>query len=146
MLSDREIREHLDRGALIENHAEECIQPASYDLRVGSRKAVAILPHEHVLVSTIERVTLPDDVAGMVWLRSTLARRGVLFGGGWVDPGFRGNLTISLYNAGRDPIELEPGQRIAQLIFLRLPPTSGYAGRYQDSEGVRGPKDKERGG
>ena len=39
---------------------------------------------------------------------------------GFVDPGFSGNLTFELVNAGQLPIALEPGTRMAQLCFLEL--------------------------
>jgi deoxycytidine triphosphate deaminase len=57
-----------------------------------------------------------------------------------VDPGFRGQLTISLFNGGKKAIRLKAGERFAQLTLLRLARQAAtkYEGRYQDSRGVVG--------
>ncbi len=69
--------------------------------------------------------------------RSSFARRGLLLGGGFVDPGFRGQLTMSLTNMGKEDIFLKKNDRVVQMIFYEV--TAGkrvYNGRYQDSTGV----------
>ena len=124
---------------LMDGYDESCIQPASYDLRASS--LLKIKGKEHVLASTVEWIHLPLDIAGMIWLRSTWARVGLLFSGGWVDPGFSGNLTLSLFNGSDGEIRIEEGERIAQMGFLRLEGGSeGYKGAYQGSMGRVGPR------
>ncbi len=71
---------------------------------------------------------------------------------GYVDPGFKGNITLELSNLGKAPIALKPGMRIAQIVFeeLKSPSESPY-GEKEDSkyQGQKGPteskieKDKE---
>jgi dCTP deaminase len=85
----------------------------------------------------IRSVELPVDLAATLRCRSSFARRGVILGGGFVDPGFRGQLTLCLANAGSEEIHLSRGDRVVQMILQEV--RNGdrmYQGRYQDSNGV----------
>jgi len=102
-------------------------------------------PGEFVLGSTLEIVTLPDDLAGRLEGKSSLGRLGLLTHStaGFIDPGFTGHLTLELSNVANLPIMLWPGMKIGQLCLFRLssaarnPYGSAAAGsRYQ---GQRGP-------
>jgi dCTP deaminase len=56
---------------------------------------------------------------------------------GFVDPGFRGQLTLGLVNMGSDVIRLEKNDRVVQMILHEvLGAEQTYAARYQDSSGV----------
>lgn len=123
---------------------EEQIGVASIDLRIDSdvlllNSATRNLKHETKLVSSIERVVMPADVSAFLVLRSSMFRKGVgLASTGFVDPGFRGNLSFRLFFSSEDAyIELKRGTRVAQLVFMRVDGnTSEYAGKYQDSQGT----------
>ena len=136
ILSSRAIYERMERGDLvIAPHEKTSQQPASYDLRSGSD--VVIRKGESVLVHSIERVELPADVAATLRCRSSYARRGLLMGGGFVDPGFRGQLTLALFNGGREDLKIGEGERVVQMILQEVSDGDElYGGRYQDSEGV----------
>ena len=69
------------------------------------------------LVPTLEWVELPMDLAGTLRCRSSFGRRGVLLGAGFVDPGFRGQLTLCLTNMGSDDITVQKNDRVAQMIL-----------------------------
>ena len=136
ILSSSEIacrRENVD--LVIEPYHDASQQPASYDLRAAEE---TVLPRGAcTLVPSIEWVELPHDVAATLRCRSSLARRGVLLGGGFVDPGFRGQLTLCLTNSGAEEIRLLEGDRIVQMILQEV--LNGdrlYQGRYQDSVGA----------
>jgi dCTP deaminase len=140
ILSSAEIRSRLaapaDGGRLVITPiADTSLQPASYDLRAEGD--VSLQPGGCTLVSSLERVELPPDLAATLRCRSSYARRGLLLGGGFVDPGFRGQLTLCLVNMGAEAIPLARGDRVVQMILHEV---SGgahlYEGRYQDSEGV----------
>ena len=138
-LSDLEIRNALaEKALLITPFDENSLNPAGYDLRL-SVDAV-LKPSEHCLVATMERVELDSGLVGILHLRSSLAREGVLASLALVDPGFRGQLTIALTNAGRKTIQLRAAERFVQLTLLRLgkEASTKYDGRYQDSQGVVG--------
>src|SRR5579859_6179553 len=102
-------------------------------------------PGEFALASTLEVVTLPDDLAGRLEGKSSLGRLGLLTHStaGFIDPGFTGHVTLELSNVANLPIKLWPGMKIGQLCLFRLttpaeqPYGSGARGsRYQ---GQRGP-------
>ncbi|MEP7054412.1 MAG: dCTP deaminase [Actinomycetota bacterium] len=102
-------------------------------------------PGEFVLGSTLECVTLPDDIAARLEGKSSLGRLGLLTHStaGFIDPGFTGHVTLELSNVANLPITLYPGMKIGQICFFRLsspaekPYGSGAKGsRYQ---GQRGP-------
>jgi dCTP deaminase len=102
-------------------------------------------PGEFVLGSTLERVTLPDDIAARLEGKSSLGRLGLLTHStaGFIDPGFTGHVTLELSNVANLPITLYPGMKIGQVCFFRLsspaekPYGHGASGsRYQ---GQRGP-------
>ncbi len=102
-------------------------------------------PGEFVLGATLERCTLPDDLAGRLEGKSSLGRLGLLTHStaGFLDPGFSGHITLELSNVANLPITLWPGMKIGQLCLLRLtspaehPYGSSKAGsKYQ---GQRGP-------
>src|SRR6266536_5797426 len=102
-------------------------------------------PGEFVLGSTLEVVTLPDDLAGRLEGKSSLGRLGLLTHStaGFIDPGFSGHITLELSNVATLPIKLWPGMKIGQLCFFRLSSpaehpygSEKYGSRYQ---GQRGP-------
>ena len=102
-------------------------------------------PGEFVLGSTLEVVSIPDDLAARLEGKSSLGRLGLLTHStaGFVDPGFSGHITLELSNVANLPITLWPGMKIGQLCLLRLtspaehPYGSAQAGsKYQ---GQRGP-------
>jgi dCTP deaminase len=102
-------------------------------------------PGEFVLGSTLEAVTVPDDLAGRLEGKSSLGRLGLLTHStaGFIDPGFSGHITLELSNVANLPITLWPGMKIGQLCLFRLSSPSEhpygsavYGSRYQ---GQRGP-------
>ena len=139
ILSASEITRRVDREPghgylVITPYLRECQQPASYDLRAASDMPI---PHGTCsLVPTIEWVELPTDLAGTLMCRSSFGRKGILLGAGYVDPGFRGQLTLCLTNMG-DDIVIKKNDRIVQLILHEVRGDGeGYSGRYQDSHGA----------
>lgn len=79
-------------------------------------------PGEFVLGRTEEFVELPDDVVARVEGKSSLGRLGLIVHAtaGFVDPGFKGTLTLEITNLTRVPIKLWSGKPIAQLSFMAL--------------------------
>lgn len=79
-------------------------------------------PGEFVLASTLEHVELPSDIVARLEGKSSLGRMGLLIHStaGYVDPGWKGHLTLELTNVAKLPITLYYGMPIGQLSFLRL--------------------------
>ena len=120
---------------MIRPYSDACQQPASYDLRVTGHQILA--RSTCTLVPSLEWVELPADLAATLRCRSSYARKGLILGGGFVDPGFRGQLTLCLGNLGAEDIVLSPSERVVQMIVHEVrSPTGVYDGRYQDSQGV----------
>jgi dCTP deaminase len=79
-------------------------------------------PGEFVLGTTVEMIGLPDDIVGRLEGKSSLGRLGLLIHStaGYVDPGWRGRLTLELSNVANLPIVLTPGMKIGQISFLQM--------------------------
>jgi dCTP deaminase len=153
---------------------ESCVQPASIDLRLDdtflvfrhTSKAYIDLaqdldgltevvrtprgepfmlhPGEFALGSTLEKVTLPDDIVGRLEGKSSLGRLGLLthVTAGFCDPGFSGYLTLELSNVSNLPITLYRGMRVGQISFFTMTTPAqkpygspGLESRYQDQRG-----------
>jgi len=112
------------------------LNPAGIDLQVD--RGVLLNPRRQKLVATMERVELSENLMGILHIRSSLAREGILASLALVDPGFKGQLTVSLYNAGDRWVRLRKGERFIQLSLFRLgtPALHTYSGNYQNSRGV----------
>jgi dCTP deaminase len=140
ILSSRSIRQRIDTlsdkgGLIIEPYTAECQQPASYDLRADGD--YVLKQGGMTLIASMEWVELPVDLAATLRCRSSFARRGIHISGGFVDPGFRGHLTLCLLNMGTDILSLQKGERIIQMILHEVSDGDhSYEGRYQDSIGV----------
>src|SRR4051794_8228185 len=92
------------------------------EVKVAPDEPFVIHPGEFVLGRTLEWVELPDDVVARVEGKSSLGRLGLIVHAtaGFVDPGWKGTLTLELNNLTRVPIKLYPGIAIAQLSFMAL--------------------------
>jgi len=109
-------------------------QIAYDELEYRENQPVVLNPGELILATTLESVTLPDDITAQVLGRSSLGRLGVSVHqtAGWIDPGFTGEITLELSNHGPAAIELEPGLRMCQIVFSEL--SSPAARPYGHSE------------
>jgi dCTP deaminase len=92
------------------------------EVTVAPDEAFVIHPGEFCLGRTLEWVELPDDVVARVEGKSSVGRLGLIVHAtaGFVDPGWKGTLTLELNNLTRVPIKLYPGLLIAQLSFMAL--------------------------
>jgi dCTP deaminase len=100
-------------------------------------------PGDFVLGTTRERIEMPADLVANVEGRSSLGRLAVVVHAtaGFVDPGYRGQVTLELSNLGTAPVALTPGMRVSQLVFTELsssadrPYGSDRGSKYQDQQG-----------
>jgi dCTP deaminase len=92
------------------------------EVKVAPDEPFVIHPGEFCLGRTLEWVELPDDIVATVEGKSSLGRLGLIVHAtaGFVDPGWKGTLTLELNNLTRVPIKLYPGLLIAQLSFMAL--------------------------
>jgi dCTP deaminase len=137
ILSDVDIERRISSGSLLITPFDpSCLNGAGYDLRLG--KKLEMEPNQHRLVATLERVEFGEDLAGTLHIRSSLARAGIIASLALVDPGFRGQLTILLYNAGGRRFTMDHNGRFLQIAIHQLSTKAHrpYRGRYQDSQGI----------
>jgi len=152
MVQPSSVDVHLDRYfRLFDNHRYPYIDPAQEQpeltrlVEVGeSDDSLVLHPGEFVLGSSLEILSIADDLAARVEGKSSLGRLGLLTHAtaGFVDPGFSGHVTLELSNVATLPIVLYPGMKIGQLCFFRLTSTaenpygSNVSGsHYQDQRG-----------
>lgn len=91
-----------------------------------------------VLVCSEEILNMPLDIMGFVQTKGSLARGflTVHMCDGQIDPGYRGKITLELFNFSDFYYKLVPGMAIAQLFLIELASSviEGYNGRYQNSD------------
>lgn len=135
VLSDGSIESYCIYQGLISPYYKDQLQPASYDLTLEEVLGIdgklpvgqwllhgyTLQPGEFVLASTCEKVSLPSNIVGRLEGKSSLARKGlIIHTAGFIDPGFRGNITLEITNLGQEPFLLLPAMRIAQIAFQLL--------------------------
>ena len=92
------------------------------------------------LLSSAEEISIPVGFVGLMGVRSTWARLGIVSPLTIVDPGFKGVLTLEIFNAGRKRILIRPGDAIWNLTLVSAPSEWPYTGRYQGQQGITLPK------
>jgi len=168
ILCDTEIFELVQQG-MVQHHQPELINPASLDLRLGdlimlesveSHQMIPLsikdytpdhpyelVPGQFILAQTIETFSMPEDIAGLFFLKSSRAREGYEnLHAGYADPGWHGSaLTLELKNARQlQPLPVYPGLKIGQMVFFRMSqrPALSYAltGHYNNDKLVSASK------
>lgn len=152
LLQPSSIDVRLDRlFRVFNNHLYTHIDPAMRQddlttlVEVTDGDPFVLHPGEFVLASTMEVITLGEQLAGRLEGKSSLGRLGLLTHStaGFIDPGFSGHVTLELSNVATLPIRLWPGMRIGQLCIFRLssPAESPYGSAVYGSryQGQRGP-------
>lgn len=111
--------QRLDPQATLPAYAH----PGDAGLDLASAEARTLQPGERVALSTGLAVAVPDGWVGLVHPRSGLSLRDgvtVVNAPGTVDSGYRGELKVLLVNLGDQPVTIEHGDRVAQLVLQRV--------------------------
>jgi dCTP deaminase len=154
ILCDTEIQALITERNMVENYDPALINPASLDLRLGGTIMVEsaedlgmrplciagntadnpywLKPGQFILAQTIEVFNMPEDIAGLFFLKSSRAREGYEnLHAGYADPGWHGSvLTLELKNSRQLlPLPLWPGLKIGQMVWWRMSkePGTSYA-------------------
>ena len=168
ILNDKELAKLIDSDKpLVYPVSKNGIQPASIDIRLGDyflrpmpkyksgdynqfdkpveydkfSGEILIDSGEFILATTVEYVSLPDNITAFVEGRSSIGRMGLFIqNAGWVDPGFKGKITLELFNASPAPILLKPFTRVGQLVFCEMSDSCErpYNGKYQGQYTTQG--------
>lgn len=95
---------------------------AGLDLRVCIEEPIQIAPQETILLPTGISIYIADPkLAAVILPRSGLGHKnGIVLGNlvGLIDSDYQGELKISCWNRGADHFTVNPGDRIAQLVFI----------------------------
>ncbi|QMT59039.1 dUTP diphosphatase [Legionella sp. PC997] len=95
---------------------------AGLDLRVCINEPIQIAPQETVLLPTGLSIYIADPkLAAVILPRSGLGHKnGIVLGNlvGLIDSDYQGELKISCWNRGMEHFTVNPGERIAQLVFI----------------------------
>ena len=111
----------------------------SFENRTRELSEYVLTEHETVIVSMFEHLTLPDNMSAKLCGKSSLGRLGLDNSScaGWIDPGWRGVITMELTNNSRYNIKLTEGMKIGQLLFYKHEPVGQsyeQTGRYRDQK------------
>ncbi|MBI5409968.1 MAG: dCTP deaminase [Nitrospirae bacterium] len=109
-------------------------------IRIDYGDKFVLHPHQLIIGSTLEYISLPKTLMCYVVGKSSWGRMGLIIATATkVDPGFRGSITLEIINEGEVPIVLYPGIPIAQLVFHETIGKAGYDGTYGYATGPQFP-------
>jgi dUTP pyrophosphatase len=95
---------------------------AGLDLRACLDHALELAPGETILVPTGLAIHIADpSLAAVILPRSGLGHKhGIVLGNlvGLIDSDYQGQLMVSVWNRGQDTFTVQPGERLAQLVFV----------------------------
>lgn len=98
----------------------------------GKNIEVRLQFHVYYVVKTVEDVNMPEDLLAIMTPRSTLFRSGVYVLGGQVPPGYKGGLTMGIYNFREEDFRLEMGARVVHIMFFEVKGKGNlYRGQWQ---------------
>jgi dCTP deaminase len=115
------------------------VQPSSIDFHIGKIFVPEVKPERRggfknpksnshtltpggtVLVETEEELDVPKNIAGFGFPPASTAVKGLLMTNpGHIDPGFKGRLTFTLINMGRDPFTIRQGDVLFTTLWIKL--------------------------
>lgn len=132
----------------IDTPAPAVIDPKNFDeeafLDVYNGNELVLWPGQYALAVTLERFTLPENVQGTFFAKSTYARSGLILNTTNVQPGFDGEVVMEFYNGAGNPILIRADEGFAQIKFEygddHVEQSYRTNGAYQEQTGVQTPK------
>ncbi len=138
VLSDKEIKDYIDRDLLISRSTfnSSSLEASSYDIRVGAKGIIGgegieinlteegvmvIPPGAYAGVVSHEKMNFPKNIFARLGAKRALSYEGIiLLTGSIVDPGYIGHLLFGLYNASQRKVHIRPGRKICNIVFEKL--------------------------
>lgn len=115
--------------------AIDIIEDTDYRTLTNEVKAETLLvnPGQTVLGVTVEKITLPNDIAAWIEGRSRFARLGLLIhiSAGLIQPGISNHQVLEITNLSPNVLTLHAGERICQLVFQECKGTAVYHGKFR---------------
>jgi|APHM01.1.fsa_nt_gi deoxycytidine triphosphate deaminase len=126
---ERKLRKDLHKSVTLDKEsdrikAEQLSEPIELD------------KNDFILATTKEYVEIPDDLSARVLGRSSFGRLGISVHqtAGFIDPGFKGQITLELCNHGFTTVEIEPDKRVCQIVFEKLSSPAAKPYGHEDSQ------------
>jgi dCTP deaminase len=92
-------------------------------IELGENETFLLPPFHCLLVSSLETFSLPPDIVGLLFGKTTYTKRGLFYNMTVVDAGFSGRLAFCVVNLNPErDIEIFPYGGIAQIMFVRCAP------------------------
>jgi dCTP deaminase len=124
--SDWDSKDSLVQPSSLDLHVGEIFVPPKEEPKVGDpvdkrTKEYMLQPGQTVVVDTLEELALPNNIAAFGFPPTSISNRAVLMTNpGHIDPGFKGSLSFTLINMGREQFVVTSGQPIVTLLLVRL--------------------------
>lgn len=116
-----DIKVRLDDGAKMPTKAHA--YDAGYDLR--ARNDAVIMPGEAECFDTGVHIAIPEGMAGFLKSKSGLNVKYGITSEGVIDCGYTGSIVAKLYNHGHEPYHVHAGDKITQLVIIKLADVGG---------------------
>lgn len=94
--------------------------PSDAGLDLFSLDFYSLEPGEKATLRTGIRLEIPAGYAGLIWDKSSLSKQGLVTSGGVIDAGYRGEILVNVINLGKTAIQIEHGQKLAQLLLQKI--------------------------
>jgi dCTP deaminase len=148
---DTHLRDLADHGMIIgQGYQDKSVRQACYELHasdifwetcstdenkrivLSGQSGYVLRPNSLVTAIVSESIDLPADAMARVIAKGKLFSVGILPVATYADPGFKGRLGITLYNASRRHLLLRPGDALAKIEFSKLATRVGapYSGQH----------------
>jgi len=111
-------------------------QDITQKLILKKGESYLLLPGQACLGITEESIKLSPKICGLLEGRSRFARLGLFvhITAGFMNPGIHNRQVLEIYNASNHPLQLIPGTKICQFIFMRLDGEGTYQGRFTTND------------
>jgi deoxycytidine triphosphate deaminase len=112
--------------------SKKSVKPELTELQLTENCYLFKAGHQYS-IDFLEDVNVPEDMAGIVWHRSTFNRFSGNLMSGWFDPGFKSQGGCgAVFRPSLDTV-VELGFRMAQVVFYSASSASLYSGQYQNT-------------
>lgn len=139
-LVDKQIKSRVKDGQLIvESYDEKNLNCISYDLTIDffitdhQDKKRTLAPGEVIMIRTKEKLKIPTDVSGIIGEKNSRMRQGLVVSGPRYFPGHETYAFLRVQNISSNVIELEQGNKIAQIFFEKLDETPEHPYNEQEN-------------
>lgn len=147
ILVDRQIADRMSQTDFIESFDPACLTNIGYDIRakkfyVGAegKTSLTLMPHESAFVESVETVTMPTDLCGIVTLKNSRIRQGLSLESPVYQPGHKTRIYFRVTNVSAESIILYSDEKYATILFEKLSeePEHPYNGAFRDEFEYRG--------